>query len=1142
MTSQQAAYRHLNGSVFGLTSGSNTYYRIGNIQQQPSYSISDASTDVLPATTCNAPSTLTSDQGFTRFDCCLDNTYPSCPYYTSGGPLPLSMACIYSYAGYGSPYGTPCEQYYASESPYGVTTSPTGNVFTDFGKPRTTPTVSCYWENWSRYRTKPYDVPITSTLYKGRCDSIHYFTWTMANRDDTLNVLAEREEGDKNIMKSMVAHGIPVGITFGGWTANNEIIHTAIVTQQDSTIQKILSLVDEVGLSDVDLDLEWPGQPNDKPGIFPLSSVPQLKQFMKKLCDQLHTRNATCSMGILGVGTSFVPTDTNDYVTAGVDKFNLFCYDLHGSWESKILQQAAYLDYSTTVTTEFPGYSCRSSISNLIQAGVPSRRISVGLPEYARGAFVDDAGKVTGGFPETSPLMASNERGVDVITSDTQRPSSYQDGDTIVSDPDQPGFFIMSGTRNGKKFILPFANGTTFVHVADQVMSEFSVTSFYSYAVTMSGGATKYLYDHLKTSKRVARAATPVYYAFPSTTTTTGPVSAPGITVWSDIVVTLDTVYSGCYRRTPASRLCFYKRSDFTATPATAVTIMATTNTQCTGLNYQTLLPSTPTDGQIVCSSMQLYTLQQSVCASNTTLPVSQQLFYNIPSSLNTSMNIRTVKSLSNPQLKIRAIKIPATCTSFLQPPTCSEVLCGSDLSCRTKLSASPYFTACSRLDYTAASYQQGIELISNYQSQLMQQQQSLLDVALESGYIPFGSTASIATRERRDLFGIGAIIISAISLGVASGAMVMSVQNAEKLSQLDSRFTSFVSGVNQRIDVLNDNFKQIEQQYNALASTTAAAFVEQAKTNDKLQQQIDSTHNDLIKLAEATTSQLNELRSALQQLALGLNQLSDTVQLNQHFSSSIDAILADQITYTSLLLQTAIKTTATLAQLNTCTLSIKQRSFSGCFPVSASHTPIFVDLRDEAIIFGYIEYKQTNTFSYSSTQAYCNGTDLFVAAPNCFFSVQNTSIYHFQELFTTCPSPPTQYPVKNCPSGTIDLTYTSPKPVSTFTAIPLAQPNPISFNFTTTNLSSLISDLQSIDNTQLLSLASQIDAMKLNLTMLQHLADQKPLPTDNTTVYIILGVVAGLVTLISLIVIICKFCPVKSSYSPLSTSANFEY
>ncbi|KAJ7191007.1 glycoside hydrolase superfamily, partial [Mycena pura] len=201
----------------------------------------------------------------------------------------------------------------------------------------------------------------------------------------------EIDIGDQQIQFQLFTGmlGVKRILSIGGWAFSTDpstynIFREGVTAaNRDALVSNIVNFVNQYGLDGVDIDWEYPGEP-DIPGI-PAGSVDDGTNYVLFLRELRTLLPSSATLSITAPSSYFYLKQFQIQATADfVDYIVFMTYDLHGQW-----------DYNSTSTNPgCPTGNCLRSHVNLTEtmealsmitkAGVPSHQIAVGVASYGR--------------------------------------------------------------------------------------------------------------------------------------------------------------------------------------------------------------------------------------------------------------------------------------------------------------------------------------------------------------------------------------------------------------------------------------------------------------------------------------------------------------------------------------------------------------------------------------------------------------------------------------------------------------------------------------------------------------------------------------------------------------------------------------
>ncbi|KAK1768367.1 glycoside hydrolase family 18 protein [Phialemonium atrogriseum] len=218
--------------------------------------------------------------------------------------------------------------------------------------------------------------------------------------------------------------GMKVLLSIGGWTYSSKF---APIAATEAGRQKFASsavaLVKDWGFDGLDIDWEYPASAEEGRNFV------LLLQACRQALDNYAQQHAPGYHFLITIATSAGPTHYRNMDFAGmeplVDNWNLMAYDYAGSWDTTSGHQAnLYVNTGDPASTKF---STEQAVEDYLAAGIPSHKISMGLPLYGR-SFEDTTGL---GQPYSGIGSGSVEAGV-WLYKDLPRPGAREAYDDVA--------------------------------------------------------------------------------------------------------------------------------------------------------------------------------------------------------------------------------------------------------------------------------------------------------------------------------------------------------------------------------------------------------------------------------------------------------------------------------------------------------------------------------------------------------------------------------------------------------------------------------------------------------------------------------------------------------------------------------------
>lgn len=1073
---------------------------------------------------CTPPSTLTSGEGFTRADCCINGSLPTCQAFATldySTVMGTKYSCIASYEGYGPYRNTPCEGFYRTEGKYYTRNMPSGNVFTDYTDPRQPPTLGCYVESWSKYRVNGYAFDLEKSANYAACDEVYYAFELIhkIHRGSGHGFLnGFHEPHDEAALQFLGTLGIPVYLTLGGWTDQGTVekgtdVHAAL--KEFSKLANFIShTVRSFKLQGVDFDIEWPGQRG-----FPPSGVPDLVHFILKFCTE--NTDIECHAGILPAGGPFNPWYYNQ-ISPVISRFNIFGYDMYGAFDTRGMQiQDPILSKNSTA------WSITLQYENILKHTVlEPYQLAHGMPLYTRGYRTNDAYSIEGGGPPAKSdhvdyNFVMQEEGQDILAMDPsiQDVIPYmctQNTHTVTSLDALPNhlptdqnvkaceYQLTTGQYSGKKIVIPFRRLDGYKDIMTTLDQDYAITNFYVYAHSMLPAATSLLKGKLPgangRSKRSVSTPKAPAYAYPRSTGS-GVSFCPGILYYSTTITVTSAQYEGCYQ--PEGSYCFYPTEFFSCTPISHEPhTPEVVEERCTGVDTVLLLPSTSLSNRIACllpgtngqNVIKFYRQQTSLCVDQQQ-PASEGLNVELPvaSHLQEGFQDMTSKEPTETELSYTTIKLPMFCNNFTKPLSCTEFVCGADTTCIGLLQESVYSEYCQQISRAITEYENGLQQVLSLQ-QAIEDTTSQLKLEAATRSIT-GVTHTPATRKKRSALLIGGLMLGGLFMFSNNNKIKENKQNIALNAQNIDQLKNAHNEVSKRTTALETNVQELQVNFNDLVSNvqTLAENTEHQFTavSDSLNE-LDSRRNQL----QASVNQkFATMDNQISILTNNLNQLEQKFEVNVQLSGATSSYTAHILSLTSKLqnLRSSLLQYYTLIQ--SCLSSVVAGSFASCTTTGNTTVPISIELyranEQTTLIFTYLEFRQYQTTSYKGAFQYCEQRDdsgtiqeyINIAAQGCRFAIINDTVFHMTEKLNFCDEPYTTYQTDCSQVYAKIITQKRPPPAGPSVTPNITVPEPTLPDYTPEDFNITFPELDTLNKSvqdSLKQLQDELEALKV--------------------------------------------------------------
>ncbi len=233
--------------------------------------------------------------------------------------------------------------------------------------------------------------PDIEHIAAGKLTHINY---AFANVIDNELVL---QESDRDMLKRLnelksINPDLKILVSAGGWTWSGNFSDAALTeTSRAQFARSAAEMVREYGLDGIDIDWEYPGQPGagniyrpeDKQNFTKLLRA--VREELDRMSDDEGHEGTDRYKLTIATGANQTYLDNTEMHRAHeyLDFINIMTYDYYGIW-SETTGHHANLFPSAADPSTTPGSSARS-VELHIEAGIPSEKLVLGVPFYARG-------------------------------------------------------------------------------------------------------------------------------------------------------------------------------------------------------------------------------------------------------------------------------------------------------------------------------------------------------------------------------------------------------------------------------------------------------------------------------------------------------------------------------------------------------------------------------------------------------------------------------------------------------------------------------------------------------------------------------------------------------------------------------------
>ncbi|HPE70933.1 MAG TPA: glycosyl hydrolase family 18 protein [Candidatus Competibacter sp.] len=173
-------------------------------------------------------------------------------------------------------------------------------------------------------------------------------------------------------------------ISVGGWTWSDKFTDVALTAaSRQKFARSCVEFIVEHGFDGVDIDWEYPvsvglypniGRPEDKQNFTLLLAELRTQLDAQSLADNRHYLLTIAAPASPSAYAGIELSQIHNYL----DYLTLMSYDFHGSWENTTNFNAPLFDPASAL-------SIHAAVQAYLNAGVPAKKIVVGVPFYGRG-------------------------------------------------------------------------------------------------------------------------------------------------------------------------------------------------------------------------------------------------------------------------------------------------------------------------------------------------------------------------------------------------------------------------------------------------------------------------------------------------------------------------------------------------------------------------------------------------------------------------------------------------------------------------------------------------------------------------------------------------------------------------------------
>jgi len=255
----------------------------------------------------------------------------------------------------------------------------------------------CWLEGACRFHAPEATYHVVGYVYGPRIDSLEtlqvegltHLNYAFANVRPDGRVVLESPADSQRLRRVLAARGIAgpkVLLSIGGWSWSDYFSEAALTEgTRRRFAESAAALLETFDLDGLDIDWEYPGQAGEG-NVYRAEDRENFTLLLATVRAQLaalaQVRGRPYLLTIAaGVDSTYLAHIELEQIHPLLDFINLMTYDFHGSWTPHTGHHANL--YPTDLDTE--QLAVDVVVQRYLQAGVPAKKLVIGVPFYGRG-------------------------------------------------------------------------------------------------------------------------------------------------------------------------------------------------------------------------------------------------------------------------------------------------------------------------------------------------------------------------------------------------------------------------------------------------------------------------------------------------------------------------------------------------------------------------------------------------------------------------------------------------------------------------------------------------------------------------------------------------------------------------------------